>query len=118
MQENWVLSWEEPISEKEFKNALPLIFEQKRKELAIFLSLYTKTEGAIAENIRLLSWEASVSIIKGSLWLGFNKVFYNACLNINETDQDKMKIDYEANSPVTKIILSGPYIPEREPDDI
>jgi len=118
MQEQWILKWTEPISENELKNALPGIFEEKKKELAIFLSLYTKADGAIAENIKLLSWEAAPSIDKGSCLLGFDKVYYNACLNIHETDQDKIKIGYEFNSAANKIILTGPYIPEREPDDI
>ncbi|SHM74681.1 hypothetical protein SAMN04488057_103183 [Cyclobacterium lianum] len=118
MQEKWILRCKETLHKRKLHEEIPLIIEENKKELAIFLSLYTKSEGAIAENVKVLDWKKSSSILNGSLRLGFDKVFYNACINIHETEQEQMDVNYVANAPTTEIILTGPYIPERDPDEI
>ena len=87
-------------------------------ELEIFLSLYTKLDGALAENIQLIEPLTSANLKSGNVSLGFNKSYYNACLNINETDLEHIKLSYDFKPEEGQLILSGPDIPEREPDDL
>lgn len=118
MQEKWVFDWQEQDKKGNLKESFDSLFSENAKELAIFLSYYTRSEGAIAENVRLLEMEEPLSPQEGSLWLGFQKVFYNACLNIHETDPDKMLVRYLIDPSEGKLVLTGPDVPEREPDEL
>ncbi|MDN3690371.1 hypothetical protein [Cyclobacterium jeungdonense] len=118
MQEKWVFDWKEQDKKDNLKESFDSLFSQKAKELGIFLSYYTRSEGAVAENVHLLEMEELLSPQEGLLWLGFQKVFYNACLNIDETDPDKMQVRYLINPSKGKLVLTGPDVPEREPDEL
>jgi hypothetical protein len=118
MRETWVFDWPENSQEQGLKSAFETLFSEKKTEVGIFLSYYTRSTGAIAENVRLLDVIAAEPFLKGSLWLGFHKVYYNACLNIHESDPEKIRLDFTADRLTGKLILTGPDIPEREPDEL
>jgi len=118
MQEKWVFKSENIKKAVDFKAALTSVLREKMNELEIFISLYTKLDGALAENIQLLESLKAPHQESGFISLGFNKHFYNACLNINEADLDTIKLAYNFNVDEGQLILTGPDIPEREPDDI
>jgi len=118
MQEKWVFKSETIKNAKDINTALSYVFDEKKNELEIFLSLYTKLDGALAENIQLVDPIIPSEQSTGSFLLSFNKSFYNACLNINEADLDKIELTYEFNPGKGNLILFGPDIPEREPDDL
>ncbi|WP_162418769.1 hypothetical protein [Cyclobacterium roseum] len=118
MQEKWVFDWQEQDPKDSLQASLESLFSEKAKELGIFLSYYTRSEGAIAENVRLLEMEEPRSPQEGSLWLGFQKVHYNACLNIHDTDLDKIQVRYFMDRSNEKLVLTGPDVPEREPDEL
>lgn len=118
MQEKWVFKSENIKKAKDFRSALSCVLEEKKNELEIFLSLYTKLDGALAENIQLIEPLTSANLKSGNVSLGFNKSYYNACLNINETDLDNIKLSYDFKPEEGHLILTGPDIPEREPDDL
>lgn len=118
MQEKWVFDWQRPNKEGNLNESLESLLLENSKELGIFLSYYTRSEGAVAENVRLLEIEDTPSTYEGSFWLGFNKVHYNACLNIHETDTDKIQVRYHLDPSARKLILTGPDVPEREPDEL
>lgn len=118
MQEKWVFKSESVKNADNINTALSCVFNEKKNELEIFLSLYTKLDGALAENIQLVDPIVSPEQHTGSLILSFNKIFYNACLNINETDLDKIKLTYEFKPENGHLVLVGPDIPEREVEDL
>ncbi|WP_339924591.1 hypothetical protein [uncultured Cyclobacterium sp.] len=118
MQEKWVFKSENIKKTVDFKAALTSVLRENMNELEIFISLYTKLDGALAENIQLLDPLKAPLQESGFISLGFNKHFYNACLNINEADLDTIKLAYNFNVDEGQLILTGPDIPEREPDDI
>jgi hypothetical protein len=118
MQEKWVFESESIKKVKEFKSALLQILQDNMNELEIFLSQYTKPDGAIAENIQLLATVEDTLTESGYFSLAYNKVYFNACLNINESDLDRIKLKYYFNTDKGQLILTGPDIPEREPDEI
>jgi hypothetical protein len=118
MQEKWVFESESIKKVKEFKPALLHVLHNHMNELEIFLSQYTKPDGAIAENVQFLAPEELTNAQSGFFSLGYNKVFFNACLNINESDLDRIKLKYHFNADEGQLILTGPDFPEREPDEI
>ncbi|EPR70929.1 hypothetical protein [Cyclobacterium qasimii] len=118
MQEKWVFKSENIKKAEDFESAFSSVLKENMNELEIFLSLYTKLDGALAENIHLLEPLKAPLQASGFISLGFNKSFYNACLNINEADLDKIKLAYNFNVDEGQLILTGPDIPEREPDDL
>lgn len=118
MQEKWVFESGSIKKIKEFKSALSFVLQNNRNELEIFLSQYTKRDGAIAENIHLLSPIEKTNSESGYFSLAYSKVYFNACLNINESDLDKIKLKYYFNTEKGQLELTGPDIPEREPDEI
>lgn len=118
MQEKWVFKSDNIKSAKDINTAVSCVFNEKMNELEIFLSLYTKLDGALAENIQLADPINSSEKHTGILCLSFDKIFYNACLNINETDLDKIKLTYEFKPEIGHLVLMGPDIPERETEDL
>lgn len=118
MQEKWEFKSESIKASDNFSEALSWVLNEKKNELEIFLSLYTKVDGALAENIQFIEPIASPELKTGSFFLSFNKSYYNACLNINEADLDKIKLSYEFNPDKGQLVLTGPDLPEREPDDL
>ncbi|AGA79674.1 hypothetical protein [Echinicola vietnamensis] len=91
---------------------------EQQKELEIFLSYYTRPDGAVAENASLEKVIPTKSQDTGKILLRFHKVFYNACLNIHETEKDQIEVDYNIDPKNSKVELLGPIILERGMDDI
>jgi len=118
MQEKWVFKSENIKDAKDFRSALSCVLKENKNELEIFLSLYAKLDGALAENVKLIEPIATPQLESGYISLAFNKSYYNACLNINESDLDKIKLAYNFKADEGQLTLTGPDIPEREPDDI
>lgn len=118
MQEKWIFKSENIKKAENILTALSWVLKEKKNELEIFLSLYAKLDGALAENIQLVDPIVSPEQHTGSFYLSFNKIFYNACLNINETDLDKIKLTYEFSPEKSQLVLIGPDIPERETEDL
>ncbi|GGF48360.1 hypothetical protein [Echinicola rosea] len=90
----------------------------QQKEMGIFLSYYTKADGAVAENVTLEKVIESTSNTSGKLILGFHKIFYNACLNIHETEKEQMTVNYNLDQDTATVKLLGPLIEERGMDEI
>lgn len=114
MQETWTL--ELPQTEKSRSEQIKLALADNEKELGIFLSYYFKKEGALAENVDLISEINLKDQISGDFILEFDLVHFNACLAIHEQKRDQMKITYEIDGE--QLNLKGPYWPEREMDEI
>nr|MBI1229798.1 hypothetical protein [Cytophagales bacterium] len=120
MQEKWTL---ENLNLPDDRNQdhsvwLEELVLRHRKEMAIFLSYYFRREGAVVENVRMIGSAQDTAGIKGSMTVAFDVVFFNACLNINETNLDQMTLSYRLDEGKSAITLTGPYWPEREPDEI
>ncbi len=118
MRETWVFDWPKNAQRGSLTSVFETLLSEKKTEFGIFLSYYTRAAGAIAENVRLLEVTAAKPALRGSIWLGFHKVYYNACLNIHESDPEKIRVDFAANRSEEKLVLTGPDIPEREPDEL
>ncbi|QDH80494.1 hypothetical protein FKX85_16165 [Echinicola soli] len=117
MQYTWNFKLSHDIK-GDLKHILRETFSHQQKELEIFLSYYTKMDGAVAENATFEKAIEPVSNTSGKLILRFHKVFYNACLNIHETEKDQMEVEYKIDWDGSTIKLLGPVIEERGMDDI
>ncbi|GMQ23847.1 hypothetical protein Aoki45_05290 [Algoriphagus sp. oki45] len=115
MQETWTFDFS-PTSNT--KGELEEILAEREQELGIFLSYYYKKEGAVAEKVKLISDPEFESITTGSMVLEFELVHFNACLAIHEQQKEEMKIGFEIDWEDQKLILTGPYWPERGMDEI
>lgn len=115
MQESWTFDF--PFSQNPKENLVRLLAE-KEQELGIFLSYYYKKEGAVTEKVTLKSGPEFESKTKGTLVLDFDLVHFNACLAIHEQAREEMKIKFEIDGHSQKLILTGPYWPERGMDEI
>jgi hypothetical protein len=115
MQEFWTFDF--PTTQNP-KAELELLLSKKEPELGIFLSYYYKKEGAVAEKVKLKSGTEFESKTTGSCLLDFDLVYFNACLAIHELARDEMKISFEIDGENQKVVLTGPYLPERGMDEI
>ena len=97
---------------------LERLLAEREKELGIFLSYYYKKEGALAEKVKLKSGPEFNSTKTGFMVLDFDLVHFNACLAIHEQEREEMKIGFEIDRENQKLILTGPYWPERSMDEI
>jgi hypothetical protein len=120
MQEKWTLENLNPPDDRSQDHSVWLeeVVLRHRKEMAIFLSYYFRKEGAVVENVRMIGSVQGVSGIEGTITVIFDVVFFNACLNINETTSDQLTLSYRLTDEKTALLLTGPYWPEREPDEI
>lgn len=115
MQESWTFDFFPTSNTKE---ELEELLAEKEQELGIFLSYYYKKEGAVTEKVKLKSGPEFESITTGSMVLDFDLVHFNACLAIHEQVREEMKIKFEIDGHSQKLILTGPYWPERGMDEI
>ncbi|MFL0684402.1 hypothetical protein CLV31_107202 [Algoriphagus aquaeductus] len=115
MQETWTFDFSPTSNTKE---ELEELLAEKEQELGIFLSYYYKKEGAVTEKVKLKSDPEFESITTGSMVLDFELVHFNACLAIHEQAREEMKIKFEIDGHSQKLILTGPYWPERGMDEI
>lgn len=115
MQESWTFDFS-PTNYPEVD--LEQLVSNKEKELGIFLSYYYKKDGALAEKVRLKSGPEFESKNTGFMTLDFDLVHFNACLAINEKVREEMKISFEIDGRDQKLMVTGPYWPERGMDEI
>ena len=110
MQEKWTFKFEEENLEG--------LLNKEEKDLGIFLSYYFKSEGAVAEKVRLRGKAEYLTDFSGNLILEFDLVHFNACLAIHEQKREKMKVDFIIEKGINQLTLIGPYWPERGIDEI
>lgn len=115
MQESWTFDFQSTSNPKE---DLERLLAEREKELGIFLSYYYKKEGAVAEKVKLKSSPEFHSTKTGFIVLDFDLVHFNACLAIHEQAREEMKIGFEIDRENQKLILTGPYWPDRGMDEI
>ncbi|SEG12432.1 hypothetical protein [Algoriphagus boritolerans] len=115
MQESWTFDFSLTTYPKV---DLEQLLSQKERELGIFLSYYYKKEGAVAEKVLLKSGPEFESKNTGFMTLDFDLVHFNACLAIHEQVREEMKISFEIDEENQKVVLTGPYWPERGLDEI
>ncbi|MFD2201207.1 hypothetical protein [Shivajiella indica] len=118
MQESWKFSIPNHLQSKELTDILQELLEKNTKEMGIFLSYYFKKEGAVTENVKLSSDPFFSEKLKGTFFVSFDLVHYNACLNIHEQAKDQLRLNFEFDNDITQLQMTGPYWPEREMDDI
>lgn len=118
MQETWKFD----ISRSEGDGSLDRLIQEtllkNKKDLGVFLSYYYKKEGALTENVRVNGPINFLNECKGDFLVDFELIHFNACLNIHEQNREKMKIQFEIDLDSNQLILTGPYWPEREMDEI
>ncbi|WP_200978811.1 hypothetical protein [Echinicola sp. 20G] len=116
MQESWKFKLTNVHSGP--KDLIRETIHNEQKEWNIFISLYAKLDGAIAEDISLEETKSLDTDFSGTVTIVFKKIYYNACLNIHEQDKDKIKLDYHMDTEKGEIMFTGPLVPERGMDDI
>lgn len=117
MQETWSLQLKEKEG-KALSSSIPFALKENQKELGIFLSYYFKREGAVVEQVLLKEDPEFYTENSGQLILEFDLVHFNACLAIHEQKKEELKVDFLIDPLTMKLILKGPYWPERGMDDI
>jgi hypothetical protein len=118
MQESWKFSVPLHLQTKDLEQLLISLLVENEKEMGIFLSYYFKKEGAVAEKVQLETPPQFKEKFKGIIWVSFDLVYFNACLNIHEQNRDKMELGFEFSEDLSALKLIGPYWPEREMDEI
>jgi len=114
MQETWTFDYDYPLEDIPLENFL----NSKSKELGIFLSYYFKKEGAVAERAFLKGKPKFSTSNSGLLILGFDLVYFNACLAIHEKEKSEMELNFQLNEQKKTLELKGAYWPERGMDEI
>lgn len=120
MQETWEFTDLKPPNKGKsaFSSWLIDVMEQHNREMGIFLSYYYRKEGAVVENVRLIPPSSDLTESTGSISVSFELVHFNSCLNIHDTNPEKLILHYEISDQGTALNLTGPYWPEREPDEL
>jgi hypothetical protein len=118
MQETWVLKFESTEAIAQPIDFLKSILETNQKDLGIFLSFYYRKEGAITENVQLLTLPEFSDPFSGKFRVKFDIVHFNACLNIHEQNQGEMALTFLLKPENGELHLKGPFWPEREMDEI
>ena len=118
MQETWIFDFSQPVPNKTPETLIREILIKNKKDMGIFLSYYYRKEGAVTENVQLCGPINFLEGNKGRFSVEFDVVHYNACLNIHEQAKEKMIIHFNFNQNSNQLILTGPYWPEREMDEI
>ncbi|GGZ32840.1 hypothetical protein GCM10007049_28070 [Echinicola pacifica] len=112
-------SWKFPIHPDQHSSgqldqeAISQILLSHKRELEILISHYTKADGALGEEPEITEFSDS-----GSLKISFNKAYYNACLNINETDKDNLRFEFKIDQQTSTLLLTGPDFGERGMDEL
>ena len=118
MQESWKFKLSPSDGNISLEGLIHKALLNYQKDMGIFLSYYYKKEGAVTENVQLNGTINFFEKYKGEFWVDFELIHYNACLNIHEQNKEKMKIRFEIDLNSKELILTGPYWPEREMDEI
>jgi len=118
MQESWKFSVPLHLQTKDLEELLISLLVENEKELGIFLSYYFKKEGAVAEKVQLETPPQFKEKFNGNIWVSFDLVYFNACLNIHEQKRDELPIQFEFDPLFQTLTLTGSYWPEREMDEI
>ena len=115
MQESWTFDFpfERPTSE-----AWSWLIQTKQRDLGIFLSYYYKRQGAVVEKVQLKTVPQLDPQDSGTVSLGFELVYFNACQDLHETQQEEMKLSFQFDTERKSLNLVGAYWPSREPDEI
>lgn len=118
MQEHWKLTIGNSVSSNDRRSLLLQVMKENSKNLGIFLSYYFKKQGAVVENVSVQGDPLFREENSGSVWVQFDLIFFNACLSIHEKEKDRMELNFDLQNEISQIILTGPYWPEREMDEI
>lgn len=120
MQETWkFVNLKAPEAGKSTLNQwLKDVLDKHSREMGIFLSYYFREDGAVVEDVRLILPNSGLTERTGSIAVSFQLVHFNACLNIHDSNPEKLLLSYELSVDGTKLLLTGPYWPEREPEDL
>jgi len=115
MQESWTFefSFDRLTSE-----AWTWLIQTQQRELSIFLSYYYKRQGAVVEKVKLKTDPPLNSQDSGTLCLGFELIYFNACQDLHETQSEEMNLSFQFDAEKKSLKLVGPYWPIREPDEI
>ena len=115
MQESWTFDFpfDRPSSE-----AWNWLIQTQQRDLGIFLSYYYKRQGAVVEKVQLTTAPQLDSQNSGTLCLGFELVYFNACQDLHETQAEEMKLSFQFDAAKKTLNLLGAYWPSREPDEI
>ena len=115
MQESWTFDFpfDTPSSE-----AWSWLVQTQQRDLGIFLSYYYKRQGAVVEKVQLKTVPQLDSQNSGTLGLGFELVYFNACQDLLETQAEEMNLSYQFDTAKKTLSLLGAYWPSREPDEI
>lgn len=101
-----------------FEASVIQLLDSHKKELAICLSYYYKSEGGLVEDLRLDGNLTVTSPTTGYFQVSFNVVHFNACLDIHQLNKDFLVLHMNLMADTNKIKISGPLWPERDPDEI
>ncbi|MDO9553928.1 hypothetical protein [Rhodonellum sp.] len=118
MQESWKFDTSGSEKIDDLKDTITETLSNNVLEMGIFLSYYYKKEGAVVENVKQIGNIELTDSLKGKLTVGFDLIYFNACLNINEQGKEKMDIEFEFDKDIRELKLIGPYWPERGMDEI
>jgi len=115
MQESWTFDFpfNRPTSE-----AWSWLIQTQQRDLGIFLSYYYKRQGAVVEKVQLKTTPQLDSQDSGTLCLGFELVYFNACQDLHETQAEEMNLSFQFDTAKKTLSLLGAYWPSREPDEI
>lgn len=108
----------EPGNEEIFRQSICDLLDRYKKDIGIFLSYYYLAGGELVEDVKLDSGINLTSPTSGYFTVSFQAVHFNACLDIHHINRDKMVLQVEWLSARNSVKLTGPFWPEREPDEI
>jgi hypothetical protein len=118
MQETWKFDISISNLENKLEHLIQEALLKNQRDMGIFLSYYYKKEGAVTENVKLIGSINFFGEFNGDFIVDFDLIHFNACLSIHEQKKEKMKIQFEIDRDSKQLILTGPYWPEREMDEI
>ncbi|MBW3468044.1 hypothetical protein EGN73_09490 [Arthrospiribacter ruber] len=117
MQEKWTFELKRTDLYNNVAQLLDDLFTQQGRDMGIFLSYYFKKEGAVVENVSLQDLDQHDKL-SGKVTVIFDVIHFNACLNIHDKGKDKMELAYTIDPSNQSLVLTGPYWPEREMDEL
>ncbi|MBY5950190.1 hypothetical protein KUV23_04350 [Algoriphagus marincola] len=115
MQDVWIFEF--PTTSNEREQVLKLL-KEKVNELEIFLSFHFKSEGAVVEEVKALPDSMTIKGDSGTLILEYELIHFNACLDIHETNVEKLVIQFEIDRSKELLKVKGPERLERGMDEI
>jgi hypothetical protein len=115
MQDVWIFDF--PTTSNDREQVLQLLNE-KVNELEIFLSFHFKSEGAVVEDVKAIPDSMTIRGDSGTLILEYELIHFNACLDILETNVEKMVLQFEIERSKELLKIKGPERLERGMDEI